>query len=147
MSHTTAIKGIMIQNIAALRATIEELNEKGIKCSLLENEIPRAYYQNQQGLGKADFVIKLDAARYDIGLYKNDAGAYEARTDFWGGDVAKILGGKASAPEHQEQSQLGKLFQTYGIQAATMEARRQGKMVRRVTNEETGDIKLVLTGF
>lgn len=147
MSHTTAIKGISIQNIAALRAAIDELNTIGIKCSLIEDATPRAFYPDQKGLGKADFVIKLDASRYDVGLYKNADGAYEARTDFWAGEVAKVLGGKATAPEHAQQAQMGKLFQMYGIHAATLEARRTGKMVRRVTNEETGQVKLVLTGF
>lgn len=147
MSHTTAIKGIAIQNIEALRAAITDLNEKGIKCSLVADATPRAFYQNQQGLGKADFVIQLEASRYDIGLYKNEAGVYEARTDFWGQDVEKLLGGKASSPEHKQQAQLGKLFQSYGVRAAMDQVRKEGKQCQRIENAETGEVKLVITGF
>jgi len=152
MSHTTAIKGIKIQNIAALTAAIAELNGKGVKCSLAENATPRAYFPNQPGLGLADYVVRLDDAAYDVGLYKQEDGSYEARTDFWsspstGKPVASILGGVATKPEYNEQSKMGRLFQAYGIHAAMHEARKQGKSVRRIDNEQTGEVKLVLTGF
>lgn len=147
MSHTTSIGGIKIANIDALEAAIAELANAGIKCSLVADSTPRAYFKDQQGMGRADYVIKLDNSRYDIGLYKQEDGSYEPRTDFWGGDVAKLLGGTAGAPEREQQAQLGKLFQMYGVHAATLEARRSGKMVRRVNDDVTGQIKLVVTGF
>jgi hypothetical protein len=147
MSHTTSIKAIKIVDINALQAAIDELNQKGVKCSLVADAQPRAFYPNQQGMGKADYVIKLDASRYDVGLYKQEDGSYEARTDFWGGDIEKLLGGKATSDEYKESAKLGRLFQLYGVNATQNKLRMQGKSVRRVENEQTGQIQLVATGY
>lgn len=144
MSHTSTVRAIKIQSVSALRAAIAELAQGGVACSLVENEIPRAYFANQHGMGKADFVVKLAKAQYDIGLYKTDEG-YEARTDFYGGSVAKELGGVATSPETREQAQMGKLFQMYGVHAATEAARRKGHMVRRIV-KPNGTIALEVTG-
>lgn len=146
MSHTTEIKGIKIVDIAALTAAVSELRAKGIGISLLKDAVPRAYYDQQQGMGKADYVIKLDNAKYDVGLYRQEDGTYEARTDFWGGHVEHVLGAKASKPENAVQAKLGKLYQAYGIAAATNQARAKGLNVRRVDGAN-GEAKLVLTGF
>lgn len=148
MSHTSTIKAIKIVSISALRSAVEELASSGVKCSLLENATPRAYSRGQAGMGKADFVLKLDDCPYDVGFYKQGEGKdqhYEARTDFWQGHVARILGAPASKAENAEQAQMGKLFQKYAINAATEEARRKGLQVRRQTGDD-GSIKLVLTG-
>lgn len=150
MSHTTRIKGIKIMDVVALEAAIKELSERGMKISLLKDATPRSYYtgsgRTQEGMGKADYVVKLDSSRYDIGLYKQDDGSYEARTDFWGTDVEKVLGARASKPENKEQAKLGKLYQAYGIHAAIGQARKKGLTVRRVPGTN-GEEKLVLTGF
>ena len=48
MSHTASIKAVKIQSINALRAAVKELNERhGIKCTLVENTKPRAYFTEQ----------------------------------------------------------------------------------------------------
>ena len=147
MSHTTKIKGVSIHNIAALEAAIKELNEKGIACSLVANVAPRAYFQKQEGLGVADYVINLATCPYDVGLYKQPNGTYEPRTDFWAGHVEKVLGTTASKVGNEDQAKLGKLFQSYAKHATLIEARRSGKNVRVIENKETGAIKLVLSGF
>lgn len=146
MSHTTTISKIVFTDKAALRSAIKELKQNGVKCDLLENATPRAYYDNQQGLGTAPMVVKLHDARYDIGLYQNDElKGLEARTDFYGGTVQKVLGAKARAGEDQDQARIGKLYQMYGIHAATRKATQQGFMVRRSTKAD-GTVQLQLTG-
>lgn len=147
MSHTTAIKSIAITSIPALRKAVEFLQSKGIKCSLRENDTPRAYYSNQAGMGKADFVLKLDASRYDVGFYKGEDGKYEARTDFWQGDVERVLGVPATAETRgSSQHQLGRLFQAYAMCATEEQVRKQGYMVTRQF-QTNGDVKLVVNGY
>lgn len=145
MSHTSSITAIKITNIAALQAAVKELQDTGVRCSLIPNAKPRAFYDNQQGMGQADFVLKLDSAKYDVGFYKQPDGTYEARTDFWGGSVEQHIGAKASKPETAEQAKMGRLFQLYGVHAATQEARRRGLSVRRIRGKD-GLIQLELTG-
>lgn len=147
MSHTTSIKSIKISSVTALRAAVQEMADSGLPISLVENETPRAFYANQSGLGKADFVIRLGgSSRYDVGLYKQADGSYEARTDFWGGDVEKVLGDKPTKPENAQQAKLGRLFKTYGIHAAMEQVRRSGKTCRRAMGSD-GVEKLIVTGF
>lgn len=145
MSHTSSITAIKITSIPALQAAVAELNSSGVPCSLVANAKPRAFFENQQGMGNAEYVLKLDKAKYDIGLYKQEDGSYQARTDFWGGSVEGCLGSKASKPENAEQAKMGRLFQLYGVHAATLEARRKGLSVRRITKPD-GLIQLELTG-
>lgn len=145
MSHTTSIKAVKIQSVTALRAAVAELAQTGTRISLQEGGTPRAYFANQAGMGAADFVIRLDDSKYDIGLYKQQDGSYEARTDFFGNEINKVLGGTPTKPEYREQAQMGKLFQMYGIHAATETARRKGHTVRRITGKN-GLIQLELTG-
>lgn len=145
MSHTSTVKSIMIVSITALRSAIAELAAQGIQCSLQEGGRPRAYFPQQQGMGDADFVIKLAQCPYDIGLYKNESGGYEARTDFWGGHIEKALGAPASTPESAMQAKMGRLFQMYGIHAATEAARKKGHMVRRIAQAD-GTVALEVTG-
>lgn len=145
MSHTSSITAIKITNIAALQSAVAELQANGVRCSLSAGGTPRAFFPNQAGMGAADYVLKLDGAKYDVGFYKQPDGSYEARTDFWGGSVESCLGAKASKPETADQAKMGRLFQMYGIHAATQEARRRGLSVRRV-NGADGLIQLELTG-
>lgn len=145
MSHTSAIKAIKIVSISALRAAVAELNQTGVQCALVENETPRAFFPDQQGMGKADYILRLNNAPYDIGFYKQDDGSYEARTDFWGGHVEKCIGGKPSKPENAEQAKMGRLFQLYGVHVATETARKKGLSVRRIAGAD-GKIKLEVTG-
>lgn len=145
MSHTSTVKSIAITNIAALRAAVDELAKSGIKISLIEKATPRAYFSNQAGMGLADYVVQIPDAKYDIGLYKKDDGSYEARTDFYGGTVERVLGATPTSKEAEGQAKMGKLFQMYGVHAATMAARAKGYMVRRQAGENQ-QIKLVVTG-
>jgi hypothetical protein len=145
MSHTATVKSIQIQSVSALRAAVEELAQTGVRCSLIENATPRAYFSNQAGMGPAAFVIRLEDSPYDIGLYKTEAGGYEARTDFYRGAVEGVLGARACTPETSEQAKMGKLFQMYGVHAATEAARKKGHMVRRIVKED-GRIALEITG-
>jgi len=147
MSHTTTIDGVVFSSIEALKAAVKELNSKGVACSLVQNEVPRAYYANQAGLEKADYVLKLPAAQYDVGFYMNkEKGGYEARTDLFMGSVAGVLGVQASPGETAMQAALGKLNQTYAIHAATRKAIQQGYTVRRVDAKD-GGVRLVIGGI
>lgn len=145
MSHTTAIKAVKITSLTALKAAITTLAQNGMKISLQEGGVPRAYYPDQPGMGHADFVIKLGGCPYDIGLYKQDDGSYEPRTDFFRGHVESVLGAKASSPEYAEQAKLGRLFQAYAIESTCETARKKGLQARRILGED-GTIKLELTG-
>lgn len=147
MSHTTAIKGIKISNIEALQLAVAELAQQGKNIELVPNAQPRAFYNNQDGMGVADFVIKLGDSRYDIGLYKQADGTYEPRTDFWGQDVQKILGGKATDKQYEEQAKLGLLFQSYAVNAVEQQCRFEGKSTRRQVDEKSGQIQVIVTGY
>lgn len=120
------------------------MNEKGIRCELKKDATPRAYYPDQQGLGRAEYVLELKDARFDIGFYQTEGG-FEARTDFWGQHVEKVLGVQACSATSKEQAKLGKMFQAYGIHAAMESARKQGYSVRRAPGEN-GAEKLIVTG-
>ena len=145
MSHTATVKSIQIVSITALRAAINELNSTGVSCQLLENAVPRAFYPDQLGMGKADYVLSLKNSKYDVGFYKTDKGTYEARTDFYNGQIEGCLGAVASSPETAAQAKMGKLFQLYGVHAATEAARKKGHMVRRITKSD-GVIALEVSG-
>lgn len=144
MSHTTSIKAIKIQSITALQSAIEELKQSGLAISMVAGATPRAYFSNQQGMGKADYVIQLGSCPYDVGLYKTDDG-YEARTDFWMGHVEKVLGATPRNKDNAEQAKMGRLFQMYGVHATMEQCRRNGQSVRRTTKAD-GTVALEITG-
>lgn len=144
MSHTTVLKGINIVSIEAVERAVAELSSKGIKIALKKDAKPRAFYQNQNGMGKADYVIELGDSRYDIGLYRNDRGGYDLRTDFWAGDVEKVLGVKASSNDMVEQAKLGKLYQAYALNAAEIQAENEGYQYYRESGNN-GVERLIVT--
>jgi hypothetical protein len=147
MSHTTKVEGVVFSNVAALRNAVAELNRQGVSCTLLENQRPRAFYQNQSGLEEARYVLRLNSCDYDVGFYWDETKkAYEARTDLWAGKVAAVLGTPLKEGGNAMRAALGKLNQTYAIHAATMQAAKQGYQVRRV-NKEDGTVRLVVTGI
>lgn len=144
MSHTTAIENIVFSDIAALQSAVNELAAKGLRCSLVKDAQPRAYYQNQSGMGKADYVLKLEDAPYDIGFYRDTKKkGLVARTDLFAGHVARVLGAKATGSETAQQAALGRLNQMYAIHAATRKAVSQGMSVKRVNNDD-GSVRLVV---
>ncbi len=141
MSHTTEIKDIVFSDIEALRAAVADLNKMGVKCTLKEKATPRMYSPGQ--LPEAPYVLNLTNASYDVGFYFDKAmGGYIAKTDFFGGTVAKQLGAKTSGKESQNQGYMGKLYQAYAVAAASRQAIRQGYSVRRVTKPD-GSIQLI----
>lgn len=144
MSHTTTINSIKLVSKSSIEAAVRDLKSMGINCDLLENATPRAYYSNQEGLGKADMVLHLRDSRYDVGLYYNkENGAYEARADFWAGDIARILGSERSSKDvPAEQAYLGVFFQAYSRRAVMDQALSQGYAV---TETQNADGSMVLT--
>lgn len=144
MSHTSEISAVAIVDIGALEATVAELKASGIQCSLLKNAKPRAYYDNQQGMGVAPFVLKLDQSRYDVGFYPNETGGYVARTDLFGGDIQRLLGTVKGEKETVQQAALGKLYQGYAINATVRQAAKQGYRVQRSLKSD-GTVQLTLT--
>ena len=147
MSHTSEVSNIVFADIPALRAAVNELASRGIKCALVQNATPRAYFANQQGMGAADYVLQLHDAPYDVGFYKNDKNTgYVARTDLFAGHVGRILGAAKQKGESDQQAALGKLNQTYAVHAAMRKAVAQGMSVTRVNNAD-GSVRLVVGGI
>ena len=145
MSHTSEITSIVFTDIPALQATVNDLNKAGIKCSLLRDATPRAYYPDQVGMGLAPYVLRLEKSPYDVGFYDNGKGAYVARTDLFNNKVAAILGATTSATgERPEQAALGKLYQGYAVNAAIRQATKQGYRVTRATKAD-GTIQLTMS--
>lgn len=144
MSHTTSIDDILFTDISALQAAIAELQAAGVDCSLAKGEKPRAFYAEQQGMGVADYVIKLPSARYDIGLYYNaEKKGYEARTDFFAGSVEAAVGTSPVGVANPVRAKMGRLYQTYAVHAATRKAVQQGYSVTRREGKD-GLIQLVV---
>ncbi len=144
MSHTSTINAAVITDVHALRAAINDLKQAGVKCDLLENAVPRAYYSSQRGMEKADLVVKLHDSKYDVGLYKQEGkNSYEARTDFYNHQVEGVLGVTPQGEETPDQARLGKLLNAYAVNAATRKASQQGYQVSRVNNSD-GSVQLRL---
>ena len=147
MSHTTTIAKVLITDIVAFRATINELKRRGvIKGELLENTKPRAYYENQAGMDQpADFCLRLDEARFDVGFYRTpDGKGLEARADLFGGGIDRILGVTPAEGDDPMQAKLGKLYQEYGAQVTERHFSQSGKSVQRIENAD-GSLQLVVT--
>ena len=71
---------------------------------------------------------------YDIALNKQPDGTYGLTADLWQGHVEKEVG-----------QGYGKLLQFYGVNKATLEARKKGLSVLR-RHQQNGSSKLVLMG-
>lgn len=143
MSHTATIKTLMLSDKKAIESAVAELKSKGLKCDLLENAVPRAYYSNQTGMGKADMVVKLHDSKYDVGLYKTDEG-YESRCDFWDGQIERQLGVTAGKDDNHQQAKLGKLYNAYAVHAASRAAIQKGYQVTR-NDKADGSTQLTVT--
>lgn len=143
MSHTTEITSVVFTDMGALHAAVAELNKAGIKCSMIQNATPRAYYPNQTGLGLAPHVLNLQGCPYDVGFYDNGKGGFVARTDLWAGHVASQLGVKAGPGESAPQAAMGKLYQAYAVNAAVRQAAKQGYRVTRTTKAD-GTVQLTM---
>lgn len=144
MSHTTEIKSIVFTDLGALHAAVAELNKSGVSCQLVPDATPRAFYENQEGLGRAPYVLKLNTCPYDVGFYSNNKGGYTARTDLWMNHVSNVLGAPVQGNENPQQAALGKLYQSYAINAAVRQAAKQGYRVSRTTKQD-GTVQLTMT--
>jgi hypothetical protein len=144
VSHTTEISSIVFSDIEALRLAVRDLQKSGVRCELREKATPRAFYNNQQGMGLADYVLHLHDSPYDVGFYTDSkVKGYVARTDLFLGHVQKVLGAPAQKGEKEEQAALGRLYQAYAVNAATRQAARQGYSCRRVTKAD-GTVQLIM---
>lgn len=143
MSHTSEISAVAIVDIAALEGAVAELKAAGVRCSLVKDTTPRAFYATQEGMGQAPYVLKLEDSPYDVGFYENGKGGYVARTDLFAGHVQRILGAVRGAKETAEQAALGKLYQTYAVHAAIRQATRQGYRVQRSVKAD-GSVQLTM---
>jgi len=161
MSHTTSIKTVAIKSITAVRAAVEELNRKGIRCELRENSVPRMYYPNQLQMHKgrkneiADAVIHLPGSRYDVALLKQEDGSYECVFDDWQKEVAKVLGQPfKGTTEHwsgnrpdteQTLHSVGKFLQEYSVCAAVEAATMAGYSVLGHSTDANGCVQLQIS--
>ena len=124
MSHFTTIQ-TQVRDLAALRSALGEIG-----LSLHTGITARGYAQQQL---QAAYVIQLHGP-YDIAINPAADGSYGLTTDWWNGHVEKEVG-----------PQFGRLLQLYGIHKATIEARKRGHMVHRITQKD-GSIKLTIGG-
>ena len=124
MSHQVTIQ-TKISDPRALALACEELG-----LMLSENDQQRTY----SGKQKAELVIKCKGP-YDIAATKGADGNYVLSTDWWGGHVEKEVG-----------KNYGKLVQAYGVNKATLEAKKKGYFVTRTVNTQ-GQPRLVITGM
>lgn len=148
MSHTSEFKDVQIKNIAALKSACARLTNAGISCELIKDAVPRAYFRDQKGLEKAEWVIKLTGCKYDIGLYRSaQGGSYEMRADLWDGHIRKYVGlsiadEKKFSSSNPTQTQLvaGKLLQAYSVEVVKQALVSRG----RNFTESTIDGKVTL---
>ena len=151
MSHTTKLKTVIIRDVSALRSAVAELAASGIKCHMIENAKPRMYYAGQGEV--CDYVLKLDAGKYDVGFEKQEDGTYVPVFDEYANYVGDFLGAdRAVCPlpstrEGKVQHQLGKFFQSYAKHAAINVAIASGYMVENTTTDAAGNVHLVLGGM
>jgi hypothetical protein len=122
MSHFTEVK-TTIKNAQALKMACSELG-----LELIPNGVARGYRGQTTG---GDYVLRLKGP-YDVSLIRQDSGDYALKTDFWQGHVEKEIGKNG-----------GMLLQSYGVAAATLEARKQGYSVSKRVLED-GSIKLTV---
>lgn len=151
MSHTSKISRVRIMDLSHLQGAIAELKREGIPVEMTTGGTPRAYYDNQQGLGPAEHVIHLGGGcPYDIGVYKADDGrGYELRSDLFMGHVATVVGvdptpflkGTETRDEREQiegQAAMGRIYQRYALVASEREAARQGHTTQRIEGQNGG---------
>lgn len=150
MSHTTKLKSLVIQDVAAIHSAVADLQASGIKCHLDEDARPRMYYSDQ---GKnCDYVLVLEDCKYDLGLERQDDGTFTPIFDEWNGNVDRVLGAGSSCPipdteEGRVQHQIGQFAQVYTKHATINAAAAQGYFVEDTTIDDKGNIHLTLGGM
>ena len=148
MSHTTRIDEIVFSDIESLKEAIKELKTSGIRCDLVTDQKPRAYYANQEGMDmEMPYVLKLEDSKYDVGfVYDAQKQGYVARADLFAGAINRVLGAPPKTTENKNQAQIGKLVQSYAIAAATKQWIREGYDVHKITHPG-GDVTLQVSGL
>lgn len=122
MSHWTQMQ-VEISDVPALKRAAEELG-----CRFQVNARARGYAGSSRA---AAYVLQTPApCRYDIAADPAANGKLALTTDWWGGDVAKVVG-----------ENYGKLLQHYGIAKAEIAAHAEGYLTTRETCAN-GDLKL-----
>lgn len=153
MSHTSTISAIKIVDIAALMTAVQELNGMGKNITVLQNVVPKGYSRGQEGMNEsAEYVLQIEGADYDVGLYNIGNGQHEARTDFFMGSVARVLGADEAyvksidistveGREEAEMAQLGLLYQLYAVNATKNTVVNSGGSFEEVIQQD-GSIQL-----
>lgn len=156
MSHTTAIKGLQIKDLAALRQTVKELQAAGVKCSLIDNAAPRMYYRDQHAKGVSygnngvcAHVLKLDGCKYDVGFDKQADGSYTPILDAWADEIRGQIGLAGRSAHGYDGDVAGteaiaKLLQGYAKNATINAAVAQGYSVESCYVDTAGSVQIVL---
>lgn len=129
MSHTTTLKTIKIDDIAALEEAVEFLKQRGLKASLIKDAKPRMYYNNQYGI--CDYVLRLDNSPYDVGFSKQKDGSYAPVFDSWAGHLQRQIGNPSTCKvpttaEEREAAAVASLLNAYGVHAAKRQLEQEG---------------------
>lgn len=151
MSHVVTLK-TEIRDLDAAEAVIRELGGKLMRGqttykwwgrSMGDYPIPEGMTADQ--LGKCDHAIKVPGTEWEIGLVKNPkTGGYRMVYDFFGRRGRPILQFLGVDENGKRSGTRPDFMQMYAAQKATMEARKRGLSVQRLT--VGGNIKLVCTG-
>jgi hypothetical protein len=148
MSHTTTIKKVLIKDTNALESAVKNLQEQGIKCELVRDQVPKMYYPSQEKeIGKCDYVLKIDGSKYDVGFKKDADGNYFPVFDEWANNIGSKVGASCPMPnskEGQSQHAIGKLMQEYGKEAAINAATNDGYHIDSVETDEEGNQVLLI---
>lgn len=120
MSHWTGIE--LTLELDALQIAAQELG-----CTFQVGGQARGYYNHLPG----DYILRTPSpCRYDIAARNGDNGKLALTTDWWGGDVARVVG-----------ENYGLLLQHYGIAKAEIAAHAEGYLTTRETCAN-GDLQL-----
>lgn len=145
ISHTTTLTGIEIKDERAIELAVDELHNDGVNITLMRNTAPRMYFGQQHPA--CDITLRMDDARYDLGLNRVEDGSFEPVFDAWAGEVAGQIGANCPMPntaEGRAQHAIGRFTQTYAKHAAIRAAEAQGYAVERVDQLEDGSINVVI---
>lgn len=144
MSHVVAIETIM-RDLDAIKATCKELGlvfKQGQNTfqwwgqSVGDYPIPAGMKAAE--LGQCDHAIGVPGTSWEIGLVRQANGGFKLAFDFFGSQgapIVKALGGKDAR----------KFLQAYGVNMATLQAKRLGYNAQRVMGKN-GAINVVITG-
>lgn len=170
MSHTTTVKSVPIKSRSALRSAAQALRSAGINCELVENAVPRMFYENQIRMhiqskmpeayryhanpDECDFILRLPGCRYDIGFLTDiKTGDLIPLFDDWAKSISNTLGAKfTGVVEHwsgqrddteQTLHSIGKLLQEYSKQAIMESAAQDGISIESCEYDKEGVLQIM----